>query len=1348
MLRKSFITYSLFILSFCVLGQNNAIKHISVKEGLSNNYITDVTQDGQGFIWIATESGLNRFDGKNITVFNKSISEIVSNELNTLLYDHKENNLWIGSQRDGISILNLSTHKFTNLTSRDVLSTNDVTHLSHAADGGIWITHYHAGIEYLDRKTNKIVHLINCTKNGNNTQNWYSADDGKGNLYVGHANDGLSIIDIKSRTIQKNITHNPLNQNSLPSNTVRTIYIDSRNNVWIGTSNGLALFNPQTEECINFRHDPSNPKSIAANYVHTIREMRDGTLWISTDMEGVSILNLNNITLLDPKNIKFKNLSNKKGNKELSSPNVRDIFQDSFDNIWIGHHGRGLDLIGNKQPLFSTITTTKDRQNTNIDKPILALYIDENQNLWAGSESEILKYNWDRLLGTIDITNFLNNTNTNTYITCVKKDRNETVWFGTSNGEIFQINPENEKITPVTIDKTADYIYCLHENNDGTMWVGTLKGVFSYKNNEFIENTTLNQQLIDKTVFSIIKDNEERLWIGTFGKGIFIFDSNNKLIDNKVKENGFCSNAINHLFKDSRGGIWAATRNGVAHFHDGTNFTVYDEKNGLINAFARAVQEDNQGNIWISTNTGISHWDRASHHFNNYNHQDGAPIGDFTNGCVSIDKRGNIYFGSVNGLCRVNPMELSNTPQVTAPVQIIECRSLSKQFENESNEVLTTNDDNTIELPFNKNSLRISFSNPDFAQNEQVEYACLMEGLDNNWYNTQGDNQVTFRNIPPGSYKFKIKSRLKNQQWDEANIASLSFVIKPPIWLSWYAKLIYIIIITTIVIAIFRNYKNRIKLRTTLEWERRDSQSKQELNNERLKFYTNITHELRTPLTLILGPLEDLETDEKLPSEYAGKIKTINSSAKRLLNLINQVLDFRKTETQNKVLSVSKGNLSNLVTEIGTNYKNLIRNKDVSIELDIENSNNDILFDAEIITTILNNLLSNAVKYTTKGTIKLSLNTINDDGRPYSEIKVTDTGYGIAESDLPRIFDRYYQAKGKHQASGSGIGLALVKSLAEIHNAQLSVESTLGEGTTFTLRLSVDDTYPAMNHNIIATEQAVSTDNNNSTNRENNKIDNQVILIIEDDVDIRNYIASSLSKDYKTLTATNGLEGWQLTLQHIPNIIVSDVMMPEMDGFELCSKIKEDMRTSHIPVILLTAKDTNTDKEEGYESGADSYLTKPFSAKLLRSRIENLLELRRKLADKIGLIAKGNIIIDDRIEDETLKINKLDTDFLDKLTQIIENNIDIEELDITFIKEKMNMSYSTFYRKVKGLTGITPNEFVRKVRLKNSLKLLKSESYQISEVAYMSGFNDVVYFRKCFKDEYGMAPSDYAKSSK
>lgn len=1345
MLKYIAVTFYFFITFPGLIAQSNIYKHIGRDGGLSNNHITDIIQDGKGFIWIATEAGLNRFDGKNFTVYTKN-SGIVSNELNTLLYDKEENTIWIGSQREGISVFDCKTHSFKNYSTTNGLLTNDVTHLSHAADGGIWITHYHAGIEYYNKKTKKFILFADRDIKGLKSLNWCACDDGNGNLYVGHSNDGLSIIDIKSRTT-RNIRNNPLNPKSLPGNTVRSIYMDHQKNIWVGTNRGLALFNPQNEEFITFNHDPNNTESLGSDNIYNINELKDGTLWVSTGMAGISILNLKDITLVDPQKVKFQNMLAAKDNHRLSSPDIRCIFQDSFDNIWIGHYRKGIDLISNIPPIFKILSFTTDIYEETNEKQIWDICTDPHGQLWVGSENKISVFRNNELKKTIDIRSYLSTKNPNIYINKIESDKNGNIWVGTNNDGIFKVNSRTYQIEVINFKKSKESVHSFWEEADGKILIGTENGIYSYRQDKIHIEQHLNDQLTDKTVYNILRDRNGKLWVGTFGKGIFVFDKNDVLISNLETGNGFCSNAISSLFLDSNGGIWAATRNGLAYFEDINNpshYEVYNEKQDLENSYIWAIEEDNLKNIWISTNAGISRWNKEEKKFSNYNYEDGVPIGDFTSGSSKLGKDGILYFGSLNNICYFNPMELAKVQQPISAVQIIECVTLSNQIENNNNKILTPSAENEIYLAYDQNSFRISFSVPDFSRNQQVEYAYMMEGFDNSWHNTQGDNQVSFRNIPHGNYTFKVKSRLKNQSWDETNIASLNFNIQPPLWLTWYAKVLYVVLVCVIIYFLLRSYNRRINLKTSLEFERKNNIDKQALNDERLRFYTNITHELRTPLTLILGPLEDLIHDKNLPDLYNKKINTIHASAIRLLNLINQILEFRKTETQNRKLTVAKGNIANLVKEIGLHFKELNQNDKVNILIETDSEDSILYFDVDMVTSILNNLLSNAIKYTPTGEIRLTLHAIKEKGINYTEIKVSDTGYGIEAEDLPRIFDRYYQVKNKHQSSGTGIGLSLVKSLVELHEGILSVESTIGKGTTFSVCLLSENTYlNAIHHE--NKEKTDSIDEDTDIIKENED-SHPVILVIEDDRDIREYITTSLDVNYSILSATNGKEGLALAQKYIPNIVISDIMMPEMDGIEFCRIIKGDMRTSHIPVILLTAKDTIQDREEGYESGADSFLTKPFSARLLHSRILNLLESRKKLTEQISAYTRGVIALKEDKKENPLKISKLDEEFLSRLTEIIENNIEMEDLDIAFIKEKMNMSYSTFYRKLKGLTNMSPNEFIRKIRLRNSIQLLLTGSYNISEVAYMSGFNDVVYFRKCFKEEYGMAPSEYIKN--
>lgn len=901
--------------------------------------------------------------------------------------------------------------------------------------------------------------------------------------------------------------------------------------------------------------------------------------------------------------------------------------------------------------------------------------------------------------------------------------------------------PKDGRITRIG-DKGSEFldICSFSEDINGKIWIGTQTGIYSYFNNQLSYEKELNAQLPDIMVHGIIRDKNGKLWVGTFGKGVVVFDEDDKKLYNFTTDHSFPSNAVNYMMEDSRKRILVATREGIIIFKDVSQpniFVSFGAKEGLENTQVRAIQEDHDGYIWISTNGGISRLDEKNKRFYNYNYHDGIPMGDFMDGSTCITPDGTLFFGSQNGACYFNPRELSS-PREVSPVTITQFFIYNKQTESRDTRLPVPISNRIVELPYNQNTFNISFNVLDYTQSSQVEFSYMLEGLENAWYSTQGDNQVTFRNIPHGNYVFKVKTRFRNQEWNE-NAAQLTVVIAPPLWLTWYAKLGYVILFIFALYALLRFYKRKLDLESSLEVERKQNLNKQELNEERLRFYTNITHELRTPLTLILGPLEDLLSDATLSPKHANKISIIHDSATRLLNLINRILEFRKTETQNRKLSVAKGDLGQLVQEVGLRYKELNPNNKVNYHIHIETEDTEIFYDADMITIILDNLMSNAAKYTSEGDITLSLRSVEENQIKYTEISVSDTGHGIDAEALPHIFDRYYQAKSKYQASGSGIGLALVKGLSELHEGILKVESTVDTGTTFTLRLLTENTYPNAIHaqhdmekKPMDAEETTITD----TPTENHPI----VLVVEDNTDIREYIRSSFTELYEVITAKDGKEGWELAQARIPNIIVSDIMMPVMDGIELCKRIKEDMRTSHIPVILLTAKDSLQDKEEGYASGADSYLTKPFSAKLLHSRINNLLETRKKIASLLALAD-----IQPKQESAVSSLNKLDNEFLQKITQIIEENLEMEKMDIAFIADKMCMSHSTLYRKIKGLTDMSANEFIRKVKMRKGVELLMSGQYTISEIAYMIGFSSVAYFRQCFKDEYGMSPSDYVK---
>lgn len=1302
--------------------------------------------DGQGFVWAATESGLNRLSGKSVMKFKKSNSDITSDDIVCLHYVKHSNQMWIGSKQKGISIYNCSEGTFESLSQADGLLSNDIADITSAVDNGLWILHRNKGIQHYDFSTRQFRNITEKDFPELGSQSRVLVCDNIGHLYVGHFGNGLSIIDLNKGTLS-NFRHKEGDSNSIPSDFVRAILIDSKQNIWIGTNNGVAHFNPLSQRTTVV---DVNGKSMAGSNIHGICEMRDGAIWFASDFGGITILKPYESRDIDNSLPAISTIT--VDNSDLSSPNIRKFCEDSYGNIWVGNYSSGIDFIASSPPVFGVIDFM---QKQNLPHRIYGIASDNNGNVWMGGESLLAQYSRGKVIHTWDLLPYVEHKESMIYV--INIDREGNLWLGINDVGVLKFDIYAQEFSPILM--SGGDVHAFYEDADGKMWIGTENMLYSYSNGQISDESDYNKVLGRSIIYALTRDVVDRLWVGTLGNGIYIFDRSGKLQAHLTTDNGLPSNNINQIYEDNSGALWIATYEGLAEIPDIKNLQnirIYSHDAGLDDVHVRAISEDLKGNLWISTYTGVSSLKRGKKTFDNYDYSDGLPDGGFVENGVAMRNDGMMFFSSPNGVGFFNPQLLDNNPSLPE-LQIISIESLN----NDDNEHLLFIENGKVSVPYDENSLRFKFTVKDYSQINQVQYAYMIEGMDDDWQFIGSETSMMFKNLPYGKYIFKFRAKNKNGEWNDKGVIMIPVEVTPPLWLTWYAKLGYLIILIVVIYLSFLAYRKRLLLRNkyeiqrkSLEMERKQRQDEQDLNNERMRFYTNIAHELRTPLTLVIGPLEDLTQDKLLPKSFVPQIQSIHSNSIRLLNLVNQIMEFRKTETQNKQLTVAKGSLPNLVTEIGLRYKELYKNEDVEFLLDVAQLSTPMYFDREIITTIITNFISNAIKYTSNGHIKLSLSACMIEDVQYACISVEDTGYGIDADVLPHIYERYFQAKGKHQASGTGIGLALVKSLAELHLGKLSVESKLGVGSTFSFMISTTEIYPNALH------KETSPKESEPKKEASSDVDTHpIMLVVEDNADIREYIIRSFCKDFAVLGASNGKEGLELTLQNMPDIIISDIMMPEIDGIELCKTLKCDIRTSHIPVILLTAKDTTQDKEEGYESGADSYLTKPFSAKLLRVRVHNLLEGRKRLSRllmsntattdvTVPSLDNNNGMKAGENEIETPQLSRIDEKFLKKLNDLIEQNITTEKLDMVFFTDKMNMSHSTFYRKLKVLTGLTPVDYIRKIKLKKSVNLLGSPDYNISEIAYMTGFNSPAHYREAFKDEYGMTPTQYIKQKR
>ena len=1369
---KKHIASTLFLSLLSILqltAQSHSVKRLGIEQGLSNNYVVSITQDKQGFLWFATEEGLNKFDGTRfITYYKNDLSHnnqgITGNELNRVYADSKRPIIWIATQRDGLNAYNYDEQTFTayqhNPENPHSLITNDVTDISPSTqnDDGLWVSTYYRGIEYLNINNGQFTHYNKSTVPSlPSNQTWTVLDGGDNNLYIGHVGSGFSIFSLKDKSV-KNFQNETGNPASLPGNDVFCIIKDANGNIWLGTNNGLALYNAANENFITFRNNKNDKYATLCSRILSIRQLKDNRLWIASELNGIAILNLKQGMFLSPEELSIEYIQEGDDSRSLSNASARCIFQDSFDNIWIGTWGGGINFISSKPPLFTTLSYSPIPNNENSlnNKVASSLCMDRQGRIWIGTDGGgINVFEGEK---RIAIYKKESGDIPSNFILASLQDSKGNLWFGSYQGGISYYDSRNKRFRSISLMGQSNLdVRTIYEDAQHNIWVGYSGGivVLNPLTMKIIQHyNTDNSELHSDFIRSIAQDEKGRFWIGTFGDGLGIYTPNLQKIKTFTQRDGFCSNTINQIIQDKQKRMWIGTGEGLVCFlsTDELNYKTYQRKDGLINTNICAITEDKKGNIWFSNNKGISCYVTNKGCFYNYDHSDDVPAGSFSSSCVTQSKNGQIYFGSINGVCCFNPDITMNEQPAPAAV-VTEMKILGRLSNLENNDmIINLSKGQNVELSHAQNSFGLTFNVQNYSLVNQVEYVYMLKGLENSWYTVNENNSVTFRNIPPGKYEFLIKARIHNQKWPE-EATSLTIRINPPLWLTWWAKLIYILVSISITYLILHAYKKKLDLESLYTLEKKNHEQEQELNQERLRFYTNITHELRTPLTLILGPLEDMQKEASLPAKQAQKLSVIHQSALRLLNLINQILEFRKTETQNKKLCVSKGNIAPLIYEIGLKYKELNQNTKIDFRIQIEKEEMFLFFDKEIITIVLDNLISNAIKYTEQGCVTLSLHQTMRNEVAYTEIKVSDTGYGISAEALPHIFDRYYQESSKHQASGTGIGLALVKNLVTLHEGEIRAESIQNEGSTFYISLLTDNIYPNALH--ADSTEPVQEEMNQNTELEYSQeatldTSKPILLIVEDNEEIQKYIVESFTDSFEVITANNGEEGKQQALSRIPDIVVSDIMMPVMDGITLCKQLKDDVRTSHIPIILLTAKDSLQDKEEGYEVGADSYLTKPFSASLLRSRINNLLDSRKKLVAQFQAQSTPGSQID--LSEKRIVIaealSKLDNEFIEKITLLIEENLSSEKIDINYLSDKMCMSGSTLYRKMKALTGLSTNEYIRKVKMENAERLLLEGKFNISEIAYKVGMNSTGYFRQCFKEEFGLSPSDYLKQIK
>lgn len=1338
--------------------QKYQIRPLGLEQGLSCNYVVSMAQDKHGFLWIATEEGLNRFDGNRFFNYYKRRDRqgISSSELNCVIDDAKAPVVWIGTKNDGLNSFNYQTEEWQcyKHDAKDAASiaTNDITKITQSEDGKLWISTYWAGVEQLDPATGKFAHFGKKQVKGlPDNQLWCVLDLGNGILLAGHVKSGLSFIDTR-HLVARNFQHSDHDAFSVSSNEVNSLYRDKRGTIWIGTSRGIDIFDPLSQRFLHV-----SDQIFGSHRIFDFCELPDGKMLVATEQMGIAVLDVNRKLFEASTQVPCSFINQGIGDYNLSGNSIRCMLLDKYNNVWAGLYGGGINFLTQFYPPFRTIRVgTPDQVERLTDRSVMGLTIDRNRQLWVGTDGgglNVISAERTR----VDVYPMEAGTTVQAAVT----DSRGNLWFGAfcQGATVRMAQGGFRRVLP---DSHED-VRCFYEDDRHQMWVGTARGIYVVDIDQM--KVVKSYHLGNDLVRAITMDAQHHVWVGYFGYGIEVYSPQMKLqkLFSISKKDGeyIPSNSVNHLICDSKNRIWAATNEGAVCF-DGkkmSRIAIYDQQQGMSNVHVRAIVEDLNRNIWMSTNRGISCLKaNQPHRILNFDEKDNVVQANFNDASVVRTRKGAICFGSAQGLCYFQPERLLAVTR--APKPIITSLTLIRGME-QADSIINLTLRNQVSLAYDENTFAINFTVPNFGLERFAEYSYMLSGLQKDWITVQ-QGSIMLRDIPAGTYQLQVRARFHNQPWS-SGVAKFTIVVRPPFWLSWWAKLFYTLVALAFGYLALRVYQRNLALKYQLRAEKVNHEKEQKLNEERLRFFTNITHELRTPLTLILGPLDDISHSSDISKAVKHKLAVIHQSVVRLNDLITQILEFRKAETDNRQLRVQKANVVDAVHEISLKYEELAQKPDVTIRFVAPEKQIEMYIDKEVIAIIVDNLISNAIKYTDQGNIDVCVERRRSGERHLVDISVSDTGHGISAKALPHIFDRYYQENGAHQASGTGIGLSLVKKLVTLHHGEVKAESNLEQGTSIIVTLDENEIYPealrgdeAANAKLTGAETARTgaldasgiSDASDDFNSEENALGENrkpQLLVVEDNREILNYVADSFADEFEILKAKDGREGLALALDKVPDVIISDVMMPNMSGNAMCKTLKHDVRTSHIPIILLTAKDSLEAKEKGYESGADSYITKPFTHSLLRSRIQNLLLQRRR--DKLQIQESKETDLSQKKEQLRESLSKVDQEFFDKLNKLIAENIS-GDVDVNLVASSLAVSTSTLYRKMKALTGISTNEYIRKYKMQYAEHLLLEGKYSISEISFMVGMSSVAYFRRCFKAEYGEIPSEYLKKLK
>lgn len=1331
-----------------------------MENGLSHHMVNDIFRDSSGFIWFATSSGLNRFDGYSIRVFRNIPGDSTSVSLDDVsrLFEGPDGKMWVYTH-SGNNVYDPATETFQRNTDAILrglsIFPGYIPFIFKDSKKRFWFVHYNSGLFRYDPHTRQTVRLEHTPGDKSTIATMKMsalAEDGNGNIWMIHQNGVFEKLDGES--LKVTYRNEELKNKFSGESFGYDIMIDSDGDLWMynDRNDGCFRFTPATDKITVYNTGSAIP--LNSNIVRKIVEDGNKLIWIATDHGGVNIFDKQNGT------IKYL-LHDEDDNRSLSQSNINSMYKDRDGIIWLGTYRDGVSYYHENIYRFQLFKHNKSNPASLPFPEVNAFAEDAQGNLWIGTNGGGLIY-FDRKNNSFrqyrhnpsDPSSLSNNV-----IVSLLVDHENVLWIGTYYGGLNRF--DGKKFTRFRHDPANpksigdDNIWEIIEDSNHNLWMGTLKAgvtVYNRQKKEFFHYKSGDVNSIHTTyVPSLIEDKSGNMWIGT-GYGLELLQKESgrfiHYLNDPMNPGSISNNGVMAVMEDSRGMIWLGTHGGLNLYDKSSNtFRSFQEKDGLQHNFILTLVEDNDHNIWMSTPAGLTKLilgmenGKQTFTFKNFDKKDGLQPGAFHENAVLRCRSGELVFGGSAGFNIFQPTQLAanyNTPKVIFTDFQIFNKSVRIGEEINGNVVLpqAVSGLSRVELKPANDVFSIEFAALNFFHPEKTQYRYKMEGFSKEWLTTSpNERKVTFTNLDPGHYVFKVVASNTDGAWGSVP-AALRITVLPPFWKTNLAFFLYAVFIVGGLLFVRWIILTRERINNKIKYERIEAQRMHDLDMMKIRFFTNISHEFRTPLTLILAPVEKM-LKSSTDAESAKQLQLIHRNARRLLNLVNQLLDFRKMEVQEIRLNPSEGDIVTYIKELVYSFSDLSEKKNISLAFHTSVSELQTFFDQDKVEKIIFNLLSNAFKFTGEnGHVTVSLGRISQDERDYLEIRVEDTGIGIPAEKLERIFERFFQHEipATMVNQGSGIGLSITQEFVKVHGGFIDVESTVGKGSCFRVLLpvaplnsqSVTESLPADFRDDDRLEELI----------ENGAGHKPVVLLVEDNEDFRFYLKDNLKLNYQIIEASNGKSGWEKALASIPDLIVSDVMMPEMDGIELCRKVKHDAHTSHIPVILLTARTAEDQKMEGFGSGANDYITKPFNFEILQARIRNLIAERQALQKHFPKLLE--------VKGSDIQVTTHDEKLIKSSIEIVEKNLTNKDFSVEELSRLLGMSRVLLYKKLLALTGKTPIEFIRTIRMQRAAQLLEKSQYTISEIAYQVGINNPKYFAKYFKDEYNMLPSNYA----